>query len=143
MVDLTQAQKKAHEANLDLVEIAPRADPPVVRILDFKKFKYEESKKERVAKKKIKQATTKEIWLGPLMGGHDLEVRSQQARHFLTEGDRVKFTVKFGGREIVHPEFGYKILDKMKGKISEYGDPDGEPRFVGRNLSLHFKPRKG
>ena len=90
-----EARKKSRDEDLDLVEIAPKANPPVVRIVDFKKFKYEEAKKERVAKKKTREVDTKEIWLGPLMSEHDLKIRVDQARSFLTIGDRVKLTVKF------------------------------------------------
>jgi translation initiation factor IF-3 len=127
---------------LDLVEIAPKAEPPVVRIIDFKKFKYEESKKERTSKKKTREAETKEIWLGPLISKHDLEVRIEQTKAFLDKGDRVKLTVKFGGREIVHPEFGYKVLEKVATALEDSGEKDSEPKLVGRNLSFNLKPKK-
>lgn len=127
---------------MDLVEISPKADPPVVRIIDFKKFKYEEARKERSARKKTKKVETKEIWLGPLISEHDLEIRLSHAKAFLTNGDRVKLTVKFGGREIAHPEFGYKILDKSVEKLSDIAQKDSEARFIGRKLSLSLNPAK-
>ena len=143
IVSIQEAREKARNESLDLVEIAPKANPPVVRVVDFKKFKYEEAKRERTAKRKTKEATTKEIWLGPLMSEHDLQVRTDQTRHFLSGGDRVKLTVKFGGREIIHPEFGYKILKSLEEKLSDISERDGEARLVGRNLSLSLKYKKG
>lgn len=128
---------------MDLVEISPKANPPVAKIVDFKKFKYEEARKERTAKKKIKQTGTKEIWLGPLMSGHDLEFRLAQAKEFLTSGNRVKLTVKFGGREITHPEFGHKILETSVEKLADISEKDSEPKLIGRRLTMSLKPAKG
>jgi translation initiation factor IF-3 len=142
VVDIDEARRLSREAGLDLVEIAPKANPPVVRIIDFKKFKYEESKRERTSKKKPKEPDTKEIWLGPLISEHDLKVRTEQAKVFVTNGDRVKLTVKFGGREIVHPEFGYEVLEKVVLALSDCAEKDSKPRLVGRNLSLSLKPKK-
>lgn len=128
---------------MDLVEISPKANPPVAKIVDFKKFKYEEAKKERSARKKVRQTGTKEIWLGPLMSDHDLEVRLNRAREFLTIGDRVKLTVKFGGREITHPEFGHKVLNISAEKLADIAQKDTEPKLIGRKLSMSLKPVKG
>jgi translation initiation factor IF-3 len=143
VVLIEEALKKAGSVGLDLVEIAPKADPPVTRVIDFKKFKYEEARKERSSKRRTKQVNTKEIWLGPLMSSRDLDVRMEHARQFLKNGDRVKLTVKFGGREIVHPEFGYKILNSSLEKLSDAAEKDSEPKFTGRNLSLSVKPYRG
>ena len=123
-----------------MVEIAAKAEPPVVRIVDFKKFKYEESKKERISKRKTKETDTKEIWLGPLISEHDLAIRIEQAKNFLNAGDRVKLTVKFAGREIAHPEFGFKVLEKAVSELESAGVKDGEPKLVGRTLSLSIQP---
>jgi len=142
VMDLDEALRKAREASLDLVEIAEKADPPVVRVINFKKFKYQEAKKERVARRKTKEIETKEIWLGPLIGDHDLSVRTDQARNFLTAGDRVKLTVKFAGREIIHPEFGHRVLEKILAKLSGFGEKDGEPKLIGKSLILSLKPVK-
>lgn len=143
LVELSKALNLARDKELDLVEVASKADPPVVRIVDFKKFKYEEAKKERTARKKTRQVDTKEIWLGPLMSDHDLEVRMAHARIFLSHGDRVKLTVKFGGREIAHPEFGFKLLEKAEALLNEQAEKDSEPKMMGRNLSVSLKPTKG
>ena len=137
-----EALDKSRESDLDLVEIAPNAQPPVVRIVDFKKFKYEEGKKERLARRKTHETDTKEIWLGPLIGEHDLENRLRRAVEFLEQGDRVKLTVKFSGREMAHPEFGREVLKKAGEKLADLATPDGESRFFGRNLSLSFNPIK-
>ena len=141
-MDSREALGKARELSLDLVEIAPKAEPPVVKIVDFKKFKYEESKKEQETKKKTREIDTKEIWLGPLISDHDLTVRADQAKHFLLTGDLVKLTIRFAGREIAHPEFGYKVLEKAFNALSAVAEKDGEPRWLGRSLNLRLKPLK-
>jgi len=140
VVSIEEARKMALEAGLDLIEIAANAKPPVAKIVDFKKFKYEEAKKERLAKRKTHETDTKEVWLGPLIGKHDLETRINRAKEFLGDGDRVKLTVRFSGREMAHPEFGHRVLQKSEEMLSETGSRDGEARFVGRNLSLSFSP---
>ncbi len=139
---LTEALEKARLQDLDLVEINEKAVPPIVKIVDFKKFKYEEAKKERLAKRNTHETDTKEIWLGPLIGKHDLENRLGRALEFLKEGDRVKLTVKFSGREMNHPEFGHEVLKKSKEFLAEVGEPSGESKFFGRNLALSFNPVK-
>ncbi len=142
IVKTVEAIRQATEQGLDLVEVAGNASPPVAKIVDYKKFKYEEAKKERLAKRKTHEISTKEIWLGPLMGSHDLENRLKRATEFLNEGDRVKLTVKFSGREMAHPEFGHGVLNKAKAILNESGLADGDPKFLGRNLSLSFNPIK-
>jgi len=141
-MSLEQALGEAKNQGLDLVEISPNAKPAVVKIVDFKKFKYEEAKRERVAKRKTHETDTKEIWLGPLMSQHDLEVRLKRATEFLEGQDRVKLTVKFSGREMAHPEFGHEVLKKATTFLAELGTPDGTPKFFGRNLTLSFNPSK-
>ncbi len=140
VLSIEEARKKALEENLDLVEIAANASPPVVKIIDFKKFKYEEAKKERQARRHTHEISTKEIWLGPLISPHDLETRLKRARDFLLTGDRVKLTVRFSGREMAHPEFGYEVLKKAEVILAEVGEKDGEAKFFGRNLTLSFNP---
>lgn len=137
---ITEALETASKEGLDLVEISSNAKPPVVRIVDFKKFKYEEAKRERVARRNTHETDTKEIWLGPLIGQHDLNNRLSRAQEFLKEGDRVKLTVKFSGREMAHPEFGHEVLNKSKQILAEVGEPSGDSKFFGRNLSLSFNP---
>ena len=142
IVSLEAAISEARKVGMDLVEISPNAEPPVVKIADFKKFKYEEAKKERQNRRNTHETETKEIWLGPLISPHDLENRLRRAKEFLEADDRVKLTVKFSGREMAHPEFGHEVLSKAKVYLNEIGEADGESRFFGRNLSLAFKPIK-
>jgi translation initiation factor IF-3 len=142
VLKIEEALRTSREQGLDLVEIAPTAKPPVVKIVDFKKFKYEEAKKERVARRNTHEIDTKEIWLGPLISQHDLENRLRRAVEFFANGDRVKLTVKFSGREMAHKEFGYQVLEKAKAFLVESGIPSGEAKFFGRNLSQAFSPIK-
>lgn len=130
-----EALDKAKEAELDLVEIAPNADPPVVRIVDFKKFKYEESKKERGSKGKS-EGGLKELWLSPRIAEHDLKVRLNRTEEFLEAGLKVKLTVKFKGREMGHPELGHKVLNQVLLLLGEKATVEREPKFEGRKLSL-------
>lgn len=126
---------KAQQANLDLIEIAPNAKPPVARILDFQKFRYEESKKER-ASKKGPDTGLKELWLSPRIAEHDLNTRLNRAGEFLKEGHKVKLTVKFRGREMAHPETGHKVLQTALAHLGENILVEREPKFEGRNLSV-------
>lgn len=139
---LADALVKARESGKDLIEVTAKANPPVVKIIDFQKFRYEEAKRERQARKKTRETHTKEIWLGPSIGEHDLEVRLKRSEEFFSKGDRVKFTVKFSGREMAHTELGFKLLEKLKEILSETAEADGVPRLMGRNLSLSFRPVK-
>lgn len=138
-----EAIAKAHELGVDLVEIAPKAIPPVAKLIDFKKFRYEEAKKERLSKRNTRQTQTKEIWLGPLISEHDLNTRLGRAREFLAKQDRVKFTVKFSGREMNHQELGFRVLEKVQANLQDTAIMDGKPRMFGRNLSVGFQPIKG
>lgn len=130
-----EALAKAKQEGLDLVEIAPNADPPVVRIVDFKKFKYEESKKDRGAKKSL-MGGLKELWLSPRIEEHDLKVRVSRTEEFLKDGFKVKLTVKFKGREMAHPENGRKVLDQVIALLGEGVAVEREAKFEGRNLSI-------
>ncbi len=127
--------KKAHDEGLDLVEIAPNADPPVARVVDFKKFKYEESKKDR-GTKKGSEGGLKELWLSPRIDDHDLKVRINRTEEFLKDGFKVKLTVKFKGREMAHPENGRKILNQAISLLGEGVGIEREAKFEGRNLSI-------
>lgn len=136
---------------LDLVEIAPTAKPPVAKILDFQKFKYDESKREQAAKKHAKDVELKEIWLTPRIAEHDLEVRLRRVDEFLKAGDKIMFRVKFRGREMAHPEFGFNLLkrifDTLGNKISIERDPKMEGRsitaIIGRFKSGNSKLEAG
>jgi translation initiation factor IF-3 len=111
ILDKNQALERAREEGLDLVEIAPMAKPPVARIIDFKKFLYQEEKKKREEKRKAKVSETKEVRLGPFIEEHDLNVMVGRVREFLTNNDKVRLVVRFKGRQMAHPEFGHQVID--------------------------------
>jgi translation initiation factor IF-3 len=137
-----EAMDKAKELELDLVEIAPNINPPIARIVDFKKFKYEENKKAQAARKSA-GAQLKELWLSPRIADHDLGVRLARADEFLKDGDKVKLTVKFKGREMAHPEVGRQVLDKALAHFGETINIERDTKFEGRNLSVIFAKAKG
>ncbi|QQG40664.1 MAG: translation initiation factor IF-3 [Candidatus Levyibacteriota bacterium] len=137
-----EALQKARNAGLDLVEIAPSAKPPVAKIVDFKKFLYQEAKKKKEEKKKAKVPETKEIRLGPFMNNHDLDVMVRRARTFLENGDKVKLVVKFVGRQITHPEFGKDITKKSIDHLSDISKIEREMKFEGKNLITILSPEK-
>ncbi len=136
------ALQKAKELGLDLVEVAPTAKPPVAKIVDFKKFLYQEAKKKKEEKKKTKASETKEIRLGPFMNNHDLEVMIRRAKGFLTGGDKVRLVVKFVGRQITHPEFGQGVAKKAISALSGLSKVEKEMRFEGKNLITILSPEK-
>lgn len=138
-----EALNKSRTLNLDLVEIAPQANPPVAKIVDFKKFKYEESKRERASKKGSSDSGLKELWLSPRIADHDLKVRLSRAEEFLKEGRKVKLTVKFKGREMTHPELGHQVLRAALTNLGEHTTVERESRFEGRNLSVILVKSKG
>lgn len=139
-----EALDKAREAELDLVEIAPQAKPPVAKIIDFTKFKYQQEKKEREQKlKERKGAEQKEIWLTPFMAENDFQVRLSRIKEFLEDGSRVRITVKFTGRQMGHKEFGYDIVNKVTGETKDIAKANGQPKFLGRQLMFTLSPYKG
>ena len=131
-----EAQLKADEADLDLVMIAPKAKPPVCKIIDYGKFRYEQTRKEKEAKKKQKTVEIKEIRLSPNIGKNDLNTKSNNARKFLEKGNRVKVTVRFRGREMAHQQNGRAILDAFVEALSDIAQVDKEPKMEGRNMSM-------
>lgn len=138
----TDALKRAQTENKDLVEIAPNAKPPVVKLIDFKKFKYLEAKKERESKKNVKHVGVKEIRLSPFIGNHDFEVRVAQAEEFLKEGNQLKISLMFKGREITHKEFGMGIMSKAVQKLQSVSRVNKPPHFEGRILVTMLTPSK-
>jgi len=132
----------ALDQGLDLVEIAPDADPPVAKILDFRKFLYQERQKEKTARKKTKEVELKEIRLGPFIAPHDLNIRLKQAKDFLKKGDHVKITVKFSGRQIGHTEFGFELLKQIKEELEDIAKVEKEEKFEGKNLTMTLAPQK-
>lgn len=139
---LSEALKMAGNAKKDLVEIAPKAKPPVVKLIDYKKFKYLESKKKRKEKKKSKQSLLKEIRLSPYMGEHDLKTRVDQAKEFLKEGNQLKLSLVFKGRQIVHKEFGYKVIEKAIDDLKGIGKIIKRPSMERRTLVAILSPDK-
>lgn len=138
-----EALRRAREAGIDLVEIAPQAKPPVCKLIDFKKFKYQESKREREIKKKAKEVTTKELRLRPFIGDHDFQVRVNRGREFLEAGDRVKVVVNFYGREITRKEFGFNVIKRFSESVGDIAAQDRPPKFEGKTLVTYFTPSKG
>ena len=139
-----QAQDLAREKGLDLVEIAPTANPPVAKIVNFKKFLYQEEKREKETKKKVKGGEIKGIRLSPFIAQADLEVRIRRAEKFLKEGNKVRVAVRFMGRQMGKREFGYKILKRVKEILGECAREEGEPKWFGRELVTTLSPvRKG
>lgn len=137
-----EALQKARDLGLDLVEIAPAAKPPVAKIIDFKKFLYQEAKKSREEKKKAKTSETKEVRLGPFMSDNDLGVMERRARSFLQDGNKVRLVVTFSGRQITHPEFGHKILDKILADLSDISKIERERHLEGKKLMTIISPEK-
>lgn len=140
IVTLREALTLAEQRGLDLMEVAPNAVPPVCRIVDYGKFRYEQTKKDREARKNQKQAELKEVRLKPKTDDHDLEVKAKQARKFLLAGDKVKFTVRFRGREIFHPDIGREMLEQMAEDLRDVATVEQKPLMEGRALSLLLAP---
>ncbi|MFN8566443.1 MAG: translation initiation factor IF-3 [Kouleothrix sp.] len=140
IVSLREALTLAEQRGLDLMEVAPNAVPPVCRIVDYGKFRYEQTKKDREARKNQKQAELKEVRLKPKTDDHDLEVKAKQARKFLLAGDKVKFTVRFRGREIFNPDIGREMLEQMAEDLRDVATVEQKPLMEGRALSLLLAP---
>ena len=140
VIPLRDALALAEERGLDLVEVAPNVVPPVCRILDYGKFRYEQTKKEREARKHQKQAELKEVRLKPKTDDHDLEIKAKQARKFLLSGDKVKFTVRFRGREMAHPDIGREMLEQIAEDLRDVATIEQRPLMEGRALSLLLAP---
>ena len=141
IVTRNEALEMAAQAGLDLVEIAPNADPPVCKILDFGKFKYEEQKKKNEAKKKQKVIEVKEIKLRPSIDDHDYDVKMRSVTKFIGEGDKVKVTMRFRGRELAHQEIGMNVLMRVKGDLDEIAKVEQFPRMEGRQLTMVVSPK--
>ena len=131
----------AEEANLDLVEISPDAVPPVAKILDYGKFKFQEQKKAAEARKKQKVIEIKEIKMRPMIDDHDYEVKMKSIKRFFDEGDKVKVTLRFRGREMAHQELGHRLLNRVKADTLEIAKVESEPRFEGRQIVMIIAPK--
>ncbi len=132
----------AEEKQLDLVEISPAAKPPVCKIMDFGKYKYEQSKREKEAKKKQKIISVKEVKLRPNIEDHDFDVKAKNATRFLKDGDKVKATIIFRGREIVHTQLGQKLLKRLAECVSEFALVERQPKLEGKNMIMILTPKQ-
>lgn len=142
VLPIFNAIQKAKELGADLIEVAPNAKPPVCKIIDFKKFKYLEAKKEKEEKKGQKSSELKEVRFSPFIAQNDLKIRGKRIKEFLEDGDKVKIRIRFSGRELDKKDFGYKIINQIMGDLGESAVKDGEAKFQGRELSLILSPRK-
>jgi len=133
---------KARQMGMDLVLVADKAKPPVAKIIDFNKFKYQQSQKEKEDKKKSKQAGQKEIRFTPFIAQKDFQTRIERIKEFLGDGHKVKLTVKFTGRQITRKEFGYELLKKAANQLVESGTQETEPKIQGKLLWIIFAPKK-
>ncbi len=141
VVGRNEALTMAADAGLDLVEIAPGADPPVCKILDFGKFKYEEQKKKNEARKKQKIIEVKEIKLRPSIDDHDYQVKMRSMNKFIEEGDKVKVTMRFRGRELAHQELGMNVLMRVKDDLDAIAKVEQTPRMEGRQMTMVVSPK--
>lgn len=133
---IRDALKLASDQSLDLVEVAPAAKPPVCRVMDFGKFRFEQQKREKEAKKKQKVITLKEVKLRPNIEDHDYEVKKKNAERFIEDGDKVKVTIMFRGRELSHPENGRVLLVRMAADLKEIAIVEREPKLEGKNMFM-------
>ena len=140
IMTLEKAREEARNRGLDIVEVAATAEPPVCRLLDFGKYKYEQAKKERDAKKGQKLSLLREVRLRPKIGPHDFDSKSKLARKLLEGGDKVKVTIMFRGREITHPEIGWKLLQRMAETLKETASVDGQPLMDNRRMHVILSP---
>ena len=141
IVSLQEGLAKAQEYDLDLVEVAPQANPPVCRIMDYGKYKYEQQKREREARKRQKSVTVKEIKMRPNIEDHDFDVKARNAQRFLKDGDKVKCTIMFRGREIIHKEIGRKVLERLAEAVQEFAQIERPPTMEGRNMVMVLAPK--
>ncbi len=137
-----EALDKAYDYDLDLVKISPHAKPPVCKILDYGKFRYEEVRKAKEAKKKQKTVLLKEIRMSVRVEEHDLDVKARNCIKFLKQGNRVKVSIRFRGREMAYTDRGKEVLNDFVNRVSEYGTVDRKPKLEGRNMSIFLTPKK-
>ena len=140
IMPLIEAREIARKQNLDLVEVAPTAVPPVCRLLDYGKYKYEQTKKERESRKGSNVSLLRQVRMRPKIGDHDFEAKARTAKKLLADGDKVKVTILFRGREITHPELGRKLLQRMTESLSEVASPERHPMMEGRQMNIILMP---
>jgi translation initiation factor IF-3 len=140
VISLNEALSLARQNGVDLVEIAAAAVPPVCRLVNLGKFRYEKAKKEKESKKNQNASTVKEVQLSPRIDPHDLGIKIQHAINFLCEDMKVKVVLKFRGREMAHQEFGFEVIKKFLAAVAPYGHPDFEPKLIGRGINAMVSP---
>ena len=141
ILDLETALAQAEAQGLDLVEVAPMARPPVVRIMDYGKFKFEQAKMARQAKKKQHVIQLKEVKYRPGIDEHDFETKTRHARRFLADGNKVKVTMMFRGRQVAHPELGKDVLDRVSTELADIGKVETDAKLEGRNMTMILAPK--
>ena len=141
VVSKDAAIERAEEAGMDLVEISPGADPPVCKILDYGRFKYQDQKKKNEARKKQKTIDIKEIKMRPNIDTHDYDVKMRSINRFIADGDKVKVTMRFRGREMVHQELGLKVLDRVRDQLDEVAKVEQFPKMEGRQMIMVVAPK--
>ncbi len=141
MVETVAAIKIAAEAGMDLVEISPNTNPPVCKIMDYGKYKFQAQKKAAEARKKQKIVEIKEIKLRPMIDDHDYDVKMRAMKRFFEEGDKVKITLRYRGREMAHQDIGTKLLDKVKAEVAEIAKVEQDAKFEGRQVVMVLAPR--
>ena len=142
VVSLKEAMSMAEEQDVDLVEISPTAKPPVCKLMDFGKYKYEQSKKRDEAKKKQKQVQIKEIKFRPGTDDGDYNIKMRKVREFLADGDKVKITLRFRGREMAHQQIGVQLLERVKADVAEDAQIESFPKLEGRQMVMMLAPKK-
>ncbi|MCL6449277.1 MAG: translation initiation factor IF-3 [Armatimonadetes bacterium] len=142
IMPLAAALRLAEEKELDLVEVAPQAKPPVCRLMDYGKYKYEQSKREKEARKKQRMINIKEVKLRLNIEEHDFLVKARSAERFLRDGDKVKATIMFRGREIVHPQLGQMLLNRLAEHVKEISTVERQPKLEGKNMVMVLAPRQ-
>lgn len=140
IISTRDALEMARERGMDLVEVAPNAVPPVCRLMDYGKFRYEQSRKERDSRRNQHVTKLKEVRVEPKIGDHDLETKGRQAARFLDGGDKVKLTVLFRGRSITHPELGRDLLDQLAVQLRDHGSIEQPARMEGRTMTMYMAP---
>jgi len=141
ILPISEALRLAQERELDLVEVAPEAVPPVCRIMDFGKFKYQQSRRAKDARKKQTIIQVKEVKMGPKTDEHDFQFKARHVRRFLEDGNKAKVTIRFRGREMAHTELGRKLLDRMSQDMADTATIESFPKLEGRNLVMVLTPK--
>jgi len=141
VVPVKEAQRIAYEKNMDLVKIAPQGNPPVCKVMDYGKYKFEVTKKEKEARKNQKVVSIKEVRLSPSIDDHDFNTKANHAVKFLSGGDKVKVTVRFRGREVHHASLGEVILKRFAEAVNEVGNVEKSPKLEGKNMSMFISPK--